>query len=420
MDWRRIAWSSVTGGLRLLSIMSVLSASAALAGDWPQILGPNRNGIAEGEQLAKSWPAKGPKKLWEARVGSGFAGVAVAENQVVLFHREGREDKLSLFQADTGDALWDVRFPSSFVPQIVDDDGPRVVPIIQDGAIYAYSAEGHLYCVDMKSKKLRWKRDTFKDFGANGGYFGAGSAPIVDGKRVIVNVGGDRKDSGIVAFDTETGKTVWTAVKDQASYSAPVLATLDGVRHLLCITRLNFVSLNPETGKEQFRIPFGQRGPTVNAAVPVVANDHILLTASYGIGARWLKFGKQTCDVLWDDTILSSQYTTPILHGGAIYGIDGRQDGGDVTIKCFDPQTKDRHWSHSNVVYSTLIGADDKLFMMQTDGTLKMLELTTEDYRELGSAKLLSGTCRALPALSNGRFYVRNEQTLLCVDLSAH
>ena len=422
MDTRRKAsirlWYDVR--VTVVTVALVMLRDTVAAGDWPQILGPHRNGIVEGERLAETWPASGPKKVWDSRVGSGFAGVAVVDNTVVLFHREGRDDRLTVFDASNGKSTWEVRFPSSFVPQIVEDDGPRAVPTVQDGAIYAYSAEGHLYCVDMKTKTKRWERNTFKDFGANGGYFGAGSAPIVDGNRVIVNVGGDRKSAGIVAFDTETGQTVWTAVNDQASYSAPIMTTLDDVRHLLCVTRLNLVSLDPETGKERFRIPFGQRGPTVNGAIPVVSRNHILLTASYGIGARWLEFGKQKCDVLWDDEILSSQYTTPILHDGAIYGIDGRQDGGPVSLKCFDPQTKKVHWTKSGLGYATLLSADNKLLMMQTDGTLTLIALSKDKYRELASSSLLSGTCRALPALANGRFYVRNERTLLCVDLGVH
>lgn len=423
MDTRRNAFLNLDANLwvrRAAVLLSFIIATPVAAGDWPQILGPNRNGIADGERLAETWPANEPKKLWEARVGSGFAGVAVVDKTTVLFHREGRDDKISVLNAETGEALWDVRFPSSFVPQIVDDDGPRVVPTVQDGAIFAYSAEGNLYCVDMKSKKTRWQRNTFKDFGANGGYFGAGSAPLVDGNRVIVNVGGDRKSAGVVAFDTETGKTVWNAVNDQASYSAPVMTTQDGVRHLLCVTRLHLVSLDPETGKERFRIPFGQRGPTVNAAVPIVSDNHILITASYGIGARWLEFGKQKCDVIWNDEILSSQYTTPIYHDGAVYGVDGRQDGGPISLKCFDPKTRKEFWTKPGISYATLVSADGKLLVMQTDGTLTMVALSKEGYQELASTSLLPGTCRALPALSNGRFYVRNERTLLCVDLGAH
>ncbi|WP_010588168.1 PQQ-binding-like beta-propeller repeat protein [Schlesneria paludicola] len=402
-------------------LATVLPIHGAVAGDWPQIMGPHRNGITNNERLAEQWPKSGPPKLWEAKIGSGFAGVAVSGDKVVLFHREGDDDKLTAFNRETGERVWTAKFPSTFQPQIVEDDGPRAVPTIQGDAVYAYSAQGKLYCVELQSGTERWQRNTHQDFRADGGYFGAGSAPVVEGSLVIVNVGGDKMKAGIVAFDTATGKTVWSAGNDQASYAAPIVTTISETRHLLCVTRLNFVSLDPLTGKEHFRTPFGQRGPTVNAAIPVVMGNHALLTASYGIGAEWLELGVDKVNVAWEDTLLSSQYTTPIIHDGAVYGIDGRQDSGaPSTLKCFDPETKKVHWSKPGLKYSTLIAAGPVLLMMQTDGVLKMARLTTDGYEQLGSASLLTGTTRALPALADGRFYVRNEKNLICVDLAAH
>ena len=410
-DWFRFTTLSIVVILRVCF-------DRADAGDWPQIMGPERNGLAEEEQISERWATGKPERVWEAQIGSGFAGVAVSDQTVVLFHREKGNDKLTAFAAETGKPVWTTSFPSTFQPTIVDDDGPRAVPTIDRGSVYAFSAQGNLYCVDLKSGEKRWERKTHDDFGANGGYFGAGSAPLVEGKLVIVNVGGDKKKAGIVAFKADSGKTAWSAVDDQASYSAPIAVTCENTRHLLCVTRLNFVSLDPINGREQFRTPFGQRGPTVNGAIPVVTGNHVLLTASYGIGAQWLKIHADHAEVVWDDETLSSQYTTPILHDGAFFGIDGRQDGGAISLKCFDPITRTEHWSKSGLKYATLIGADGKLLVMQTDGLLRIVRLTKARYEELASASLMSGTTRALPALANGRLYVRNEKTLACFDLT--
>ena len=404
--------------LVLMAIVGQIPAESVCGDDWPQILGPNRNGIAQDQQLAEKWAGGKPKKVWESPIGSGFAGVAVANNQVVLFHREKSNDQLSSFTADSGKPLWTTSFPANFQPQIVEDDGPRAVPTIDQGNVYAYSATGKLYCVDLKTGEKRWERATHEDFGANGGYFGAGSSPLVDEKQVIVIVGGDKKGAGVVAFDSDSGKTVWSAVNDQASYSAPVITTIDNTRHLLCITRLNFVSLDPSSGKERFRTPFGQRGPTVNGALPVISGGNVLLTASYGIGAQWLAISPEKVDIVWNEEILAGQYATPILHEGAIYAVDGRQDGGPIALKCFDPVTRKLFWSESLPEYATLIGADGKLLVMQTNGTLKLVSLTRSRFQQLGSASLVSGKTRALPALAQGRIYIRNEKTLACFDLS--
>jgi outer membrane protein assembly factor BamB len=239
---------------------------------------------------------------------------------------------------------------------------------------------------------------------------------LIDGDRVIVNVGGP-KGAGVVAFALDTGKTLWSVTDELASYAAPTAVDIDGQRRILVVTRLNFLGLDPAAGHELFRVPFGARGPTVNGATPVMLGQHVLLTASYGIGARWIRLTATTAELVWDDAILSSQYATPIVHDGVIFGIDGRQDGGPVSLKCFDPTTREVLWTKSDLPYATLVAADGKLLVQQTDGTLRMAALERQAYREFASASLLRGTTRALPALANGRWYVRNERVLKCVEL---
>lgn len=387
------------------------------AGDWPQILGPQRNGIAENESLATSWPKSGPKRIWEYPVGSGYSGVAVSQNQVVAFHRVDDEEAVTAINAETGEKLWSQGYPSTYRPQIEDSDGPRSVPVIAGDLVITYGAQGVLSTWDLKTGKPQWSRKTHQEFHPPESYFGAGSTPIVEGKLVLVNVGG-RDGAGIVAFDLETGKTVWQSTSDAASYSSPVAVTLGKTRHVLFLTRLQLVSVNPVDGKERFRTPFGARGPTVNAANPVLVGDSVLLTASYGIGCEFARISDDTLQIDWaSDDVLSSQYTTPIVSEGLIYGVDGRQDGGPVTLKCFRPEDRKVLWSHPLKQYATLIAADGKLLVQQTDGTLRMAKLSPEKYEELAVATLAKSQTRALPAIANGCYFLRDRSTLRCYDL---
>jgi hypothetical protein len=155
----------------------------------------------------------------------------------------------------------------------------------------------------------------------------------------------------------------------------------------------------------------------VNGANPVLIKNQVLLTSSYGIGAELVTIRPDAANVEWKDDVLSSQYTTPIVHDGAVYGIDGRQDLGAVSLKCFDPAMRRVHWTNPVATYATLIAADGKLLMMQTDGKLRLIELNKAAFRELSSAVLMTGTTRALPALANGRLYVRNESKLKCFSI---
>ena len=381
-----------------LAVCGLFWSGPLLAGDWPQILGPERNGIAQKETLAGEWPKFGPQKAWEAPVGAGYSGVAVSQKIAVVFHRLGTKETVTALKADTGEELWSHGYPTTYRPQIEDSNGPRCVPVIADQTVITFGVQGVLSAWELKSGKPLWSRDTHAEFSPPDAYFGAGSTPLVDGKRVLVNVGG-RNQGGIVAFDLHSGKTLWHSTDDAASYSSPIAVTIDGTRQALFLTRLHFVSIDPATGGERFRTAFGARGPTVNAANPVMIGDDALLTASYGLGAKLVHLDKDGGRTLWEeDEILSSQYTTPIVDNGEVYGVDGRQDGGPVTLKCFNPETRKVHWTKPLKQYATLIAADGKLLIQQTDGVLRLAGLSPEGYEELAAAALFQSQTRAAGA----------------------
>lgn len=410
--------------MRWFAILTVLGAFVGLpdtrstAGDWPQILGPHRNGAADEESIRDAFPASGLPTEWERPVGRGFAGVAVSEKTVVLFHRLGDQEVVEALDAATGDVRWKSEHVTSYVPSFVEDDGPRCVPVIHRGRVYVCGAQGVLKCLDLKTGETHWIRRTHEDFGAREGYFGAGSSPIIVGDRLLVNVGGRRPNTSIVAFDLKSGDTLWSSVTDEASYSSPVAATVDGATHAIFVTRLNAVSVDPANGRVRFQFRFGQRGPTVNGANPVVLGDKLFLTASYGVGAVLAGLSEDGAKELWRrDDVMSSQYTTPIEHRGLLFGIDGRQDVPPANLRCFNPQTGKIHWTEEAFGYATLIKADGKLLIQKTDGELVLAELNSDRYIEKSRTRLLTGTIRALPALADGRYFVRNDRVLKCVDL---
>lgn len=414
--------------LFLLLIASPMrSVSPARAGDWPQILGPARSGIAVDEKLAEKWPNGGPRTIWQKPVGDGYSGTAVSGGRVILFHRLDDEEVVECLHQETGQVFWKRGFETRYQPSYTSDGGPRAVPLIHQDRIFLYGARGGLYCVALADGKVLWKRDLYDDFSSRKttrgeppeGYFGFGSTPIVEGDRLVLNVGGDTKEAGIVAFHINTGETLWKATRERASYSSPVAATIGGQRHLIFATRLNVVSVDPENGRLLLQFPFGQLGPAVTAANPLVLNDnHIFITASYGFGATYAMAGPSGVVRLWEsDDILSSQYTTPILHNGLLFGIHGRQDIGEAELRCVDPKLKQVLWSRERFGYATLILAGGRLLAMKTDGELVMVQPDAKSYQETARARLLTETSRALPALSNGRFFVRDTSTLKCIDL---
>jgi outer membrane protein assembly factor BamB len=197
-----------------------------------------------------------------------------------------------------------------------------------------------------------------------------------------------------------------------------VSATIDGVRHVVFVTRLNVVSVDPRTGAVRFQFPFGQRGPTVNAANPLILGDHVFVSASYGVGAQWAKVGAKRATTVWEnDDVMSSQYTTCVEKDGMLYGIDGRQDVGVARLRAFDPKTGKVYWTEEGFGTGNFILAGDKLLIMKTDGELILAEPSPKAYRPLAKARLFDTTVQALPALSNGLLFARDTQSLKCVQV---
>ena len=84
------------------------------ASDWPQFLGPARNGACAGNDLSDSWPKEGPRVAWKRKIGQGFSGPAVSAGKLILFHRLDDKEIVECLDADKGTALWTFDCPTGY------------------------------------------------------------------------------------------------------------------------------------------------------------------------------------------------------------------------------------------------------------------------------------------------------------------
>lgn len=397
----------------------VVSISGVHGGDWPQILGTHRDGAAVGETLLTDWPESGPQEVWQAAVGQGFAGVAVRNNVVYVFHRVGNSEVVEARRAENGKLIWKTPFPCSYRGGVSSDAGPRCVPLVTADRVFVFGVEGVLRCLNSGDGKEVWNRRTAREFSAPDSYFGAGSTPVLYDDLLIVNVGG-RKNAAVVAFSAVDGETVWQSFSDAASYSSPVIAEVNGTPHALVVTRYHLLSLNPSNGDVRFHFPFGQRGPTVNGATPVVVGDHVFVSSSYRVGSAWAPLGDGAVEpVRAGEELLATQYATPVKRGNLLFAVDGRQDVGRAAVKCINPAQQKVLWTQDGFDYGTMIAVDRELIFVTSGGDVLRIAADSSRYRELHRSRILDPTPRGyrLPALSNGRLFVRDDLVLKCLQV---
>ncbi|MEO6789057.1 MAG: PQQ-binding-like beta-propeller repeat protein [Chthoniobacteraceae bacterium] len=454
--------------LRTLAIFLACTLAAGAA-DWPEFLGPNRDGTSPETGLVDRIPAGGLRVVWQKDIGTGYGAPSVRDGVLVLHHRVGSEEIVEAMNAATGEPLWRHKYPSFYQDPFGYNNGPRCSPLLTADRCYTLGAEGVLKCLDIKSGKQVWLRATQIDFQVPEAFFGVGSSPVLEDGKLIVQVGG-QPDSNIVAFDAATGKTLWQnggaktwdgalmhgwpgepfvkwdpghpAFQKMSSYCTPVLATIHGRRHVLTVTRQGLISLDPATGAHNFSFWF--RSPqesTVNAMTPVVSGDLILISSAYyrsgSVLLRVRPDGKGV-DEVWRSLALEMHWSQPSLVGGFLYGFSGRNEP-DASFRCVEFTTGKVKWERNegwpNASHSKLrageappnvfgrgstIFADGKLFALGEAGLLGLFKPNAEKIEEVSRWQVpgLTYPCWAGPVLSGKRLYLRCENKLICLDVA--
>jgi outer membrane protein assembly factor BamB len=453
----RFSWLATSGWVALL-----LAAAGARADDWPQWLGPQRDGVWRETGILERFPTGGPRVRWRVPVGIGYAGPAVAAGRVYLMDRvldagvknpgsgftretiEGKERVLCLDEA-TGKLLWKHEYDCRY--QVGYPAGPRATPTVADGKVYTLGTMGDFFCLDASSGKVIWSKNFLKDYKARLGVWGYAAAPLVDGDAVICLVGG--KGQEVVAFHKDTGKELWRALSADygPGYSPPISIEAGGARQLIVWTPEEVAGLDPETGKVYWSQPFPLGKPDIALiiATPRRAGDLLFVTAFYD-GSMMLKLAddKPGATVLWESKSKSEQpektdflhsiICTPIIKDGYIYGVCSYGE-----LRCLKADTGERLWSTLKATTTTdeptrwanafLVAEGDRFLLFNEQGDLIIARLTPRGYDEIGRAHILEPTNRLAgpkrpvvwshPAFANRSVYARNDKEIACVSLAA-
>lgn len=454
MHWR--------ASISLFIIFAVFTGQAH-ADDWPQWLGPQRDGVWRETGIVEKFPVDGPKVRWRAPIGEGYSGPVVANGRVVITDRvlgpgaknpdnsfdhksrvQGVERVLCLDEA-TGKQLWKHEYDCTY--QMSYAAGPRAVPVVTGDQVYTLGAMGDLYCFNIKTGAVVWNKNLLKEYGFETPTWGICSSPLIDGQRLVCLAGGE--GSVGVAFDKDTGKELWKALSArEPGYAPPMIYEIGGKRQLILWHPQAVNALNPETGEVYWTQPYGDRKflkAGLAISTPRLAGDRLFLTAFYD-GSLMLQLnGTQKPTVLWQgqgrDSVpeatdgLHSIMVTPFLKDGHIFGVCSYGE-----LRCLDAESGKRVWAtHQPTTGKSMrwgnaflvrFDKTDRYVLFNERGELILADITPKGYSEIGRAKILEPTNTMAPpagrkviwshpAFANRSVYARNDRELVCVSLSA-
>jgi outer membrane protein assembly factor BamB len=410
----KLPWA---GGLVLAIAMTAGTPAAVQAADWPQFLGPTRDN-ASPEKIAP-WAGKTLKVLWKQKVGESHSSPVVAKGLVYAFYqpRGKNADALAAFDAITGERKWEQSYErDKFEPAF--GHGPRGTPTVVDGKVYSLGGTGVLACWDAADGRVLWKVDTLKEYKAPNLTFGVSGSPLVAGGKVYVNVGA--KGAGVAAFDAATGKEVWKATDDKASYSSPILVDADGGKQVVFLTAAGLKAFDPDTGKQFWKHDF--RDLLQESATTPLYKDGVVYGSSVTLGSVAMKLaGTGAPTKLWSSPQLNCYFSTPVAGPpDTLFMLNGKLSiNPTITLRAVDAPTGKVLWQKESVgkYHAALVrGADGNVLMLDDGGFLSVFAGERGAFKELCRAQVCGATW-AHPALADGRVYLRDENELICVAL---
>ena len=96
---------------------------------------PGRNGAdppatssSSARDLATSWPADGPRRLWQRPLGEGYSSIVTDGRTLYTLFRDGGADVAIALDAATGRTVWETRYDAPFVETCSERLGPVPAP----------------------------------------------------------------------------------------------------------------------------------------------------------------------------------------------------------------------------------------------------------------------------------------------------
>jgi outer membrane protein assembly factor BamB len=403
-----------------VSLASGVTVAADPSAEWPQFLGPNRNGISTETGLLDAWPDGGPKEVWRVKGGIGMAELAISRGKLLTMVQRDDQQKLIALSADTGKPLWETDIAPAYENQM--GNGTRATPTIAGDQVFVLTGEGILAAVNFSDGKLLWSHDVLKEHNGKPADYGMACSPLVAAGQVIVTAGAP--GAAVVAYDCKSGKLAWTAGDDLPGYSSPALLRIGGREQIVVYTGSSVLGLKPSAGEILWRHPY-QTDFGCNIATPIAYKDQVFVSSGENHGSVLLALkdagDEFKASEVWSSygpkSVLRNEWQTSILLGDHLYGFDNVGGAGPVShLTCINVATGKVAWQQPRFGKGNMIAADGKLLMTTLAGELVIARASPKKHEELGRQKVI-GKTRTAPSLAGGLLYVRDDKEIVCFDV---
>jgi outer membrane protein assembly factor BamB len=445
--------TGVRGGVFLLAAAAWLTVPAVRADDWPQWLGPQRDGVWRESGLAEKFSEGGPNVAWRVPLGVGYAGPAVVGDRVYVTDLERAVDengkplratrqgipgseRIVCHSADDGSVIWTHKYDCPYT--ISYPYGPRTTPVVEEGRVYTLGAMGDLVCLDATDGKVHWSKKLTEAYDTEPPVWGYASHLLIDGDVLYTLAGGE--GSAVVALNKNSGEEIWRGLSTkEVGYSPPMIYELAGKRQLVIWLSEAIFGLDPATGKQYWTLDYPAdvpvQRPSVNIITVKKTGDTLFVSTFYN-GPMMIKVDDEGASVAW-----KGKSDNPVRPDGAhclmaspvfVDGF-GYACGSFGDFVCFNEATGEKIWE----AYEPLVGKKtsmatvftipqgDRHVMFNDQGELILARLSTDGSQEIDRARILEpvGFARGRdivwshPAFANRCVYARNDQEMVCVSL---
>lgn len=382
----------------------------AFAEDWPQWRGSNRDGKVSGFTAPAKWPKELTQK-WKVTVGTGDATPALVGDKLYVFTRQGSEEVTLCLKADDGKEVWRDKYEAQAVTGAAGrHPGPRSTPAVAGGKVVTLGVGGVLSCLDAATGKLVWRKDPYPKLVPR--FFTSTSPIIVDGMAIAQL--GKAGNGAIIAYGLATGDEKWRWAVEGPEYASPVVMTAGGVKQIVTLTEKHIVGIDAADGKLLWQLPFAPGRRAYNAATPIVDGDTVIYTGA-GRGTKAVKIEKKgdgfTAKELWSNGDLATQYNTPVLTDGFLFGLSDRSK-----LFCINAQTGQTAWtdsaSHGRGGFGAIVSAGSYLLALPSNSELIVFKPDGKAYGEIARYKVSETPIYAHPIISGKRVFVKDQKSV--------